>query len=147
IIGTANHACHAGIPLPADLYQPSRKNSDGIEFGERTALSKLVTDIAAARAPAGKITTATPAQAAEAIAAARAGFPTWSRTAATQRADMLERAADLLERRKARFIALLQSEGGKTLDDCVSEVREAIDFCRYYAAQGLKLFGDGEAMP
>jgi RHH-type proline utilization regulon transcriptional repressor/proline dehydrogenase/delta 1-pyrroline-5-carboxylate dehydrogenase len=60
---------------------------------------------------------------------------------------MLERAADLLERRKARFIALLQSEGGKTLDDCVSEVREAIDFCRYYAAQGRKLFGDGETMP
>jgi RHH-type transcriptional regulator, proline utilization regulon repressor / proline dehydrogenase / delta 1-pyrroline-5-carboxylate dehydrogenase len=147
IIGVVNHACHADIPLPADLYQPSRKNSEGIEFGERAALGKLVADIAAARAPAGKMTMATSAQAGEAIAAARAGFPAWSRTAATERAEMLERAADLLERRKARFIALLQSEGGKTLDDCVSEVREAIDFCRYYAAQGRKLFGDGEAMP
>src|SRR5213076_1970021 len=38
-------------------------------------------------------------------------------------------------------------EGGKTLDDSVSEVREAIDFCRYYAERGRKLFGEGEAMP
>ena len=47
----------------------------------------------------------------------------------------------------AHFIALLQREGGKTLDDALSEVREAVDFCRYYAAEGRKLFGDGEAMP
>jgi RHH-type proline utilization regulon transcriptional repressor/proline dehydrogenase/delta 1-pyrroline-5-carboxylate dehydrogenase len=147
LIGVAIHALHADIPLPADLYQPSRKNSDGIEFGERAALDRLVNDIAAARTPASKVTMATPAQAEEAVAAARRGFSAWSGTTAAQRADMLERAADLLERRKARFIALLQSEGGKTLDDCVSEVREAVDFCRYYAAQGRKLFGRGEAMP
>jgi RHH-type proline utilization regulon transcriptional repressor/proline dehydrogenase/delta 1-pyrroline-5-carboxylate dehydrogenase len=60
---------------------------------------------------------------------------------------MLQKAADLLEQRRAHFIALLQSEGGKTLDDALSEVREATDFCRYYAAQGVKLFGEGEAMP
>ena len=55
--------------------------------------------------------------------------------------------ADLLERRAAHFIALLQREGGKTLDDSVSEVREAVDFCRYYAAQGRELFGEAKAMP
>ena len=71
----------------------------------------------------------------------------WSRTPAERRARILERAADLLERRRARFIALLQREGGKTLDDALSEVREAADFCRYYAAEGQKLFGAGEAMP
>ena len=60
---------------------------------------------------------------------------------------MLENAADLLEQRAAHFIALLQREGGKTLDDALSEVREAVDFCRYYAAQGRELFGDGKAMP
>ena len=59
----------------------------------------------------------------------------------------LEKAADLLEQRAAHFIALLQREGGKTLDDALSEVREAVDFCRYYAAQGRELFGDGKAMP
>ena len=48
---------------------------------------------------------------------------------------MLERAADLLEKNRGALLALLQNEGGKTLDDALSEVREAIDYCRYYAAQ------------
>ena len=147
IIGAANRACHADIALPADLYQPLRKNSRGIEFGERAALGKLVADISAKRPPAATVAPAAPAQADTAVAAAHAGFSGWSATSAEQRAEMLERAAELLEERKARFIALLQSEGGKTLDDSVSEVREAIDFCRYYAAQGRKLFGAGEVMP
>ena len=82
-----------------------------------------------------------------AVAAAREGFRSWSRTAAETRAKILERAADLLEQRSAHFIALLQREGGKTLDDALSEVREAADFCRYYATQGRTLFGAGEAMP
>jgi len=59
---------------------------------------------------------------------------------------ILQRAADLLEQRAARFIALLQREGGKTLDDALSEVREATDFCRYYAAQGRDLFGADQTM-
>ncbi len=147
IIGAANRACHPDIPLPADLYQPSRMNSRGIEFGEHAALGRLVADIAARQPTANKTIMAMAAQAETAIAEARAGFRDWSRTAAAQRAETLERAADLLEQRKAHFIALLQREGGKTLDDCVSEVREAIDFCRYYAAQGRKLFGEGEEMP
>ena len=67
--------------------------------------------------------------------------------AQTSRASALERAADLLQQRQARFIALLQSEGGKTLDDALSEVREAIDFCRYYAAEGRRLFGSDQPLP
>ena len=63
------------------------------------------------------------------------------------RAKILEKAADLLEQRAPHFIALLQREGGKTLDDALSEVREAVDFCRYYAAEGRRLFGAGETMP
>ena len=69
------------------------------------------------------------------------------RTPANARARILERTADLLEQQGPHFIALLQREGGKTLDDALSEVREAVDFCRYYAAEGRKLFGEGEAMP
>ena len=79
--------------------------------------------------------------------AARDGFKHWARTPAETRAAALEKAADLLERRAAHFIALLQREGGKTLDDAISELREAVDFCRYYAAQGRELFGEGKAMP
>jgi RHH-type proline utilization regulon transcriptional repressor/proline dehydrogenase/delta 1-pyrroline-5-carboxylate dehydrogenase len=51
---------------------------------------------------------------------------------------VLARAGDLIEQHRGRLIALLQSEGGKTIDDCVSEVREAADFCRYYAAQARR---------
>src|SRR5204863_4785524 len=106
------------------------------------------TDIAAEPPLANeRIAFATAAQADAAIAAARAGFAAWSHTPADQRADILEGAADRLEQRAAHFIALLQREGGKTLDDSVSELREAVDFCRYYAARGQKLFGDGEKMP
>ena len=48
---------------------------------------------------------------------------------------MLERAADLLEQDRGPLLALLQAEGGKTLDDALAEMREAVDCCRYYAAQ------------
>jgi RHH-type proline utilization regulon transcriptional repressor/proline dehydrogenase/delta 1-pyrroline-5-carboxylate dehydrogenase len=148
IIGTADNARHPNIPLPRDLYRPQRRNSNGIEFGERAALSALVSAIAAESTPAaGSIIDATPAQANAAIAAAREGFKNWSRTPAKRRAEILQRASDLLEQRRARFIALLQREGGKTLDDALSEVREATDFCRYYAAEGSKLFSEDDTMP
>jgi RHH-type transcriptional regulator, proline utilization regulon repressor / proline dehydrogenase / delta 1-pyrroline-5-carboxylate dehydrogenase len=148
IIGAAENARHKNIPLPRDLFSPQRRNSGGIEFGARAALNRLVAAIAAENlpAPAG-IVQATPADAHAAITAARAGFKHWSRTPAQTRAEALDKAADLLEQRAAHFIALLQREGGKTLDDALSELREAADFCRYYAAQGRKLFGDGEVMP
>jgi RHH-type transcriptional regulator, proline utilization regulon repressor / proline dehydrogenase / delta 1-pyrroline-5-carboxylate dehydrogenase len=147
VIGAADNARHPNIPLPHDLFSPQRDNSRGIEFGERAALGKLVSAIAAETGPAtGSVVEATPTEANAAIAAARAGFRNWSRTTADARAKILERVADQLERRSAHFIALLQREGGKTLDDALSELREAADFCRYYAAQGRKLFGEGEAM-
>jgi RHH-type proline utilization regulon transcriptional repressor/proline dehydrogenase/delta 1-pyrroline-5-carboxylate dehydrogenase len=76
------------------------------------------------------------------MVAARSGFTAWSRTPAEVRAAALERAANLLEHRMPRFIAYLQTEGGKTIDDAVSEVREAIDFCRYYASEGRTQFAD-----
>jgi RHH-type proline utilization regulon transcriptional repressor/proline dehydrogenase/delta 1-pyrroline-5-carboxylate dehydrogenase len=175
IIGTAENARHPNIPLPRDLYQPQRKNSRGIEFGDRAALDELLsavaaetTSVAAATLINGRTGAGTARQIVSpidrttqvgsvieptledvnaAIAAAREGFVSWSRTSAETRAKILERAADLLDRRSARFIALLQREGGKTLDDAVSEVREAIDFCRYYAAQGRDLFGADKTLP
>lgn len=174
IVGTAGNARHPNIPLPRDLYQPQRTNSRGFEFGERTALRQLVSAVAAAMpvtaAPlingatrtgaarqvvspidrntiVGSVIDATPEHAGEAIAAGHEGFKRWSRIPAAQRATILERAANLLEQRAPHFIALLQREGGKTLDDALSEVREAVDFGRYYAAQGRELFGAGETMP
>src|SRR5712671_380477 len=148
IVGSADKATHPNIPLPRDLYRPQRQNSRGFEFGERAALNKLLAGVAAETMTArSSITDATPAQANGTISAARDGFKSWSRRPADTRARLLEKAADLLERRAAHFIALLQREGGKTLDDALSEVREATDFCRYYAAEGRKQFGEGETMP
>jgi RHH-type transcriptional regulator, proline utilization regulon repressor / proline dehydrogenase / delta 1-pyrroline-5-carboxylate dehydrogenase len=175
IIGTPLNARHPRIPLPRDLFQPQRQNSDGIEFGERARLNDLLAAIKMEAEPVaaaplingqisagtarpvaspidptilvGSVVDSTPEQANAAVKAARAGFAHWSRTPAEARAKLLERAADLMEQRRAHFIALLQREGGKTLDDALSEIREAADFCRYYAAEGRKLFGRDETMP
>ncbi|MBU6457614.1 MAG: bifunctional proline dehydrogenase/L-glutamate gamma-semialdehyde dehydrogenase PutA [Bradyrhizobium sp.] len=147
IIGASDRARHPNIPLPRHLYRPQRINSRGIEFGERAALGQLLSAVAGDRPKAHRVTELDPQAAGRLVTAAQAGFNNWDRTPADQRAAMLEQAADLLEQRRAHFIALLQSEGGKTLDDALSEVREAADFCRYYAALGRKLFADGETMP
>jgi RHH-type proline utilization regulon transcriptional repressor/proline dehydrogenase/delta 1-pyrroline-5-carboxylate dehydrogenase len=175
IIASPDHARHPSIPLPCDLYRPQRANSHGIEFGERAALGKLVSAIEAetslvTAAPlingkptagaarkiispndlttlVGTVIDATPGCVNAAMTAAREGFKGWSRTPAERRAEILEKAADLLEHRAAHFIALLQREGGKTIDDALSEVREAVDFCRYYAAEGRQLFDRDKTMP
>ncbi|OAE98046.1 bifunctional proline dehydrogenase/L-glutamate gamma-semialdehyde dehydrogenase [Bradyrhizobium centrolobii] len=146
-IARPQQASHPKIPLPCDLFAPDRRNSRGIEFGERTALDRLLADIRNETLDLKPVADATPDQADAAVAAVRAGFAAWSRTPAAARAASLEQAAHLLESRGAHFIALLQREGGKTLDDALSELREAADFCRYYAAQGRRLFGSETAMP
>lgn len=147
LIVRPDHAHHAKIPLPGDLFAPERRNSRGVEFGERAALDRLLVDVKARTTDLKPVTDATPDQANAAVTAARAGFAAWSRTPSAVRAAALEQAAHLLESRGAHFIALLQREGGKTLDDALSELREAADFCRYYAAQGRKLFGADAVMP
>jgi RHH-type proline utilization regulon transcriptional repressor/proline dehydrogenase/delta 1-pyrroline-5-carboxylate dehydrogenase len=146
-IGKAENARHPNIPLPSDLYQPQRRNSRGLEFGDRDALQALLTDVAASDFRTAPFADAKAEQARAAVAAAQRGFQGWSRTPANARAKILELAADLLEHRRSDFIALLQREGGKTLDDALAEVREAIDFCRYYAAEGRSLSGSGTVMP
>ena len=67
--------------------------------------------------------------------------PAWDRLPAAERAACLDRAADLLEERRVQYLSLLVREAGKTLPDAVAELREAVDFCRYYAARGRELFG------
>jgi RHH-type proline utilization regulon transcriptional repressor/proline dehydrogenase/delta 1-pyrroline-5-carboxylate dehydrogenase len=177
IIGTPENARAPRLPLPGTLYGPSRANSRGVEFGHEASLEALLGEIEAGREPAmpsatplidgrpaagatreavspidGKtpvaaITELAPGGVPGIFAAASAGFRQWSLKPASTRAAALERAADLLEERRGRFLHLLALEGGKTLDDGMAEIREAIDFCRYYAAQGRDLFGPGERMP
>ncbi len=164
----ASHARHPKIPLPRDLYRPARLNSAGVEFGDRAALTALLAEIVRSTPNAPRATPlidgveldgrsrplVSPIDAATivgqviegdeaiviaAMAAAQAGFAAWSAAPVERRAMVLERAADLIEADRGRLIALLQSEGGKTLDDCVSEVREAADYCRYYAAEARRV--------
>jgi RHH-type proline utilization regulon transcriptional repressor/proline dehydrogenase/delta 1-pyrroline-5-carboxylate dehydrogenase len=165
-VADARHARHPRIPLPRDLYAPARKNSTGVEFGDRASLEKLVAEVSAAApheaeaaplvdgvalhgrrravispidgARLGHVTEGDAALVTSALAAAQAGIPAWAATPVERRAVMLERAADALEDNRAQLIALLQTEGGKTLDDAVAEVREAADFCRYYGAEARR---------
>ncbi len=75
----------------------------------------------------------------------RADFAAWSAMPVRNARAALDRAGDLLEARRGRLIALLQAEGGKTLDDAVAEVREAVDFCRYYAAEARRSLAAADA--
>ena len=162
----ARHARHPKIPLPRDLYGNRRKNSAGVEFGDRASLDRLLADVrgAAPRAPeaaplvdgvalpgrsravtspidgaaVGAVTEGDDAIVISAMAAAAAGFADWDATPREARAAALMRAGDLIEQRRGRLIWLLQAEGGKTLDDALAEVREAADFCRYYASELLR---------
>jgi len=95
----------------------------------------------------GKSRDATDAEIDEALRTAAAAQPAWSATAAEVRATALDRAADLLEQRSHELMRLLVEEAGKTLPDAIGELREAVDFCRYYAERGRALFGAGERMP
>jgi RHH-type proline utilization regulon transcriptional repressor/proline dehydrogenase/delta 1-pyrroline-5-carboxylate dehydrogenase len=164
-IADARDARHPKIPLPRELYGPERRNSAGVEFGDRASLENLLAEISAAvptteavplidgrvrdgtkrpvyspvdRAIVGHVEEGNDALALAAMKAADAGFVEWSSTRLEHRAAILDRSGDLLEDRRARLISLMQREGGKTLDDAVAEVREAVDFCRYYAAQARR---------
>ncbi|MCD9033738.1 bifunctional proline dehydrogenase/L-glutamate gamma-semialdehyde dehydrogenase PutA [Luteimonas sp. Y-2-2-4F] len=99
-----------------------------------------VTDPADRRRTVGRWHPADAAVVERALANAVAAQPGWDATPAASRAAILEHAADLLEARMPRFIALCTREAGKTVPDGVAEVREAVDFLRYYAGQARKLF-------
>ncbi len=166
---------HGRIPLPRALYGAARKNSAGLEFGWSHERDGLVAGIAeprgttyeaapivdgkgrpgvarAVRSPVdgatlvGTVVEATAAIAAEAIDRALAAFPAWDRTAVEARAAALDKAADAVEANRDRLMALLAAEAGKTLPDGLAEVREAADFCRYYAAEARKQFGEGRVL-
>jgi RHH-type proline utilization regulon transcriptional repressor/proline dehydrogenase/delta 1-pyrroline-5-carboxylate dehydrogenase len=154
---------HPAIPNPADLYAPERRNSAGLDLSDNGVVEALMARMrsawaASAAAPringresrgeaaevgdpadharlVGTVVQATAADVARALDAADAAQPSWNARGADERAAILERLADLLERDRAQLMALAVREAGKTLADALGEVREATDFCRYYAAQ------------
>ena len=84
----------------------------------------------------------------QAFETARSGYETWSNTHASERADVLLKLADLMEEHYAPLMALCVREAGKTIPDALAEVREAVDFCRYYAMRGRDDFApEGIKLP
>ncbi|CAG4977646.1 bifunctional proline dehydrogenase/L-glutamate gamma-semialdehyde dehydrogenase PutA [Novilysobacter luteus] len=105
-----------------------------------------VTNPADRREVVGRWLPADSATVERAVVNAVAAQPKWDATPAASRAAILEHAANLLESRMAEFIAMCTKDAGKTIPDGVGEVREAVDFLRYYACQARKLF-TVEALP
>jgi RHH-type proline utilization regulon transcriptional repressor/proline dehydrogenase/delta 1-pyrroline-5-carboxylate dehydrogenase len=159
------YAPHPRVPKPRDLL-PDRPNSRGVDLSDRQVLARLAARIADDRASApakaaGRVLTepsdrrravgaALDASATELDAAVRAAagaWRAWDATPAVERADCLARAADLLEARMDELVSFCVREAGKTLPDAVAEVREAADFCRYYAARGRSELATPATLP
>ncbi|MBB5515104.1 RHH-type proline utilization regulon transcriptional repressor/proline dehydrogenase/delta 1-pyrroline-5-carboxylate dehydrogenase [Rubricella aquisinus] len=149
---------NAKIARPAGLYAPERRNSRGWDVNEPVDLAALE----AMRAPfadhvwhfGSAQAVANPARAGDVVghydparvedvraaaAAARNAAPDWAARPAKDRGAILTRAAELYEAHGGELMAILAREAGKTIGDCVSELREAVDFLRYYALEAERL--------
>jgi RHH-type proline utilization regulon transcriptional repressor/proline dehydrogenase/delta 1-pyrroline-5-carboxylate dehydrogenase len=167
---------HPRIPLPRDLYGPERKNAAGLDLNDPTTLTALRERLAAAlrrpwsaapiiggieqtgaaepvldpsdrRRRVGEVVTAGPADVERALARAIRSAPLWDRAPAGERASLLEAAADLYEGHMIELMALIVREGGRTIPDALSEVREAVDYLRYYAARARADFTGPAPLP
>lgn len=157
------------IALPKDLFGEARVNSRGLDITDTQALTPLATavkhwwqqqqaqveqydkttqDTVAVVNPAapdevvGYLQYATPTEMLDALGRVDAGFAQWSTQPVVERAACLERIADALERHMDVLIGLCIKEAGKVTQDAIDEIREAVDFCRYYAVQALQLAKD-----
>ncbi|ESQ75654.1 bifunctional proline dehydrogenase/L-glutamate gamma-semialdehyde dehydrogenase PutA [Asticcacaulis sp. AC402] len=164
----AHPARHARLPLPRDMYG-DRLNSHGPDISVAAIRQRLTAAVAALDndpkdanaliggkphstyaahiyAPAdrtrivGEAHDADPTMIAEAFDRAAAAQPAWNALGGDGRARVLEAMADALEDRHDKLCAVLVREAGKTWGDAISEVREAADFCRYYAKLAREQF-------
>jgi RHH-type proline utilization regulon transcriptional repressor/proline dehydrogenase/delta 1-pyrroline-5-carboxylate dehydrogenase len=167
---------HSRIPAPADIFGSERTNSKGFNLADRTKTISLLSEmqtssdakhdahpIVGGKAMQGEAVPsvnpsniedvigtcqlAKPEHVDAALELSVAGQRAWDRTPAEDRAAVLDRAADLFEANTAELLALCAAEAGKTVPDAVSELREAVDFLRFYAAEARKLFAAPTEMP
>jgi RHH-type transcriptional regulator, proline utilization regulon repressor / proline dehydrogenase / delta 1-pyrroline-5-carboxylate dehydrogenase len=135
-IAAVGGARHPSIPLPIDLFG-ERRNANGIDLQDRTTLADTVQSLrgfAASRESENGFTRSRK-DAKSAVTGAASAFPSWAAASLESRCAALERLADLLEANRTELMAILVDEAKKTMPDALGEVREAVDFCRYYAAQ------------
>lgn len=124
------------IAPPAEIYQGVWKNSRGVSLGHQSDWQPLSQKIAAFSSTHWQnldVSDKSAADVSNAIKAALNAQPEWEKTGAEARATILESIADALENTLPEWIALCQHEAKKTTRDSIAEVREAADFCRYYA--------------
>jgi RHH-type proline utilization regulon transcriptional repressor/proline dehydrogenase/delta 1-pyrroline-5-carboxylate dehydrogenase len=159
------------IPLPAEIF-PGRLNSAGVDLADPLVREPLIAELAelsgrewdaapthgAGNTPreivsptdgslVGHCRDATQADVALGFERAVAIQPGWDALGGAARAELLEEAARLYEANTAEFMSLCQREAGKTLLDAVLEVREAVDFLRYYAAEARGAFTRPQRLP
>jgi len=164
------------LPLPAELYGSARHNSAGLNLADESAALAFARELQRSEPPTraasllydgaattGELRTLTSpadrsrvvgewraldaARVADVVAAAAGSYARWDSTPVESRAAMLERAADRLEAHRAEFMRLLILEGGKTVPDALAEVREAVDFLRYYAGLARRQLAHPETLP
>ena len=140
---------HPKIPKPRDILLPERRSAAGLDLSiaaERLSLLQAIPGAEKAMA-APAPPSATQTQIDRAFAEARQAQPAWDAAGGVARGKVLRAMADALERQREAFVALLAREAGRTLADGISEVREAADFCRYYAALAERDFAGPRALP
>ncbi|WP_237151940.1 trifunctional transcriptional regulator/proline dehydrogenase/L-glutamate gamma-semialdehyde dehydrogenase [Oryzibacter oryziterrae] len=166
-------APHEKIALPAALYGATRANSAGLDLSNETVLADLdaalqasaarswtaepilaVASEAAAPRPVlnpgdhgdhvGEVCEASTADVRAALTAAAAFAPDWAATPVATRAACLDRAADRLQAEMPHLLGLIMREAGKSAPNAIAEVREAVDFLRYYAEQARTTFGPSQ---
>ena len=166
----------AVIVLPRHLFGEQRLNSSGLNLADpeqlqsvqqnlhalaakhwtamplingspRSGKERLIVNPYDHRLTVGSVMFAEPAVIEEALNEASQAFTDWRLCPVTKRAEYLKRAADLLELHSLELVSLCSREGGRTIKDALAEVREAVDFCRYYAQSALDLFRDPIKLP
>ncbi|MFW6412557.1 MAG: bifunctional proline dehydrogenase/L-glutamate gamma-semialdehyde dehydrogenase PutA [Oceanicaulis sp.] len=168
---------HPFIPAPPALYGENRRNSAGIDLSQKSVRERLAEAQAEFDAGAPyrcgafidgeafaengeprvspadlSFTVATvrdsaPGEVDLAYARARAAQPSWDRRGGVERAEILRRMGEVLEQHADRLIAVMARETGKTLSDGIAEVREAVDFLRYYAVEAETKFAGPQRLP
>ena len=128
------------LPLPRALYGAQRANSSGADLAVQAMRAPLQQALATATVEPLQMLAAADAPAA--MTRLQAGFATWRTRPLAERAALLRSAANALDARLPEFCALLVKEAHKTMGDCIAEVREAVDFCRYYADQAEERLAD-----
>jgi RHH-type proline utilization regulon transcriptional repressor/proline dehydrogenase/delta 1-pyrroline-5-carboxylate dehydrogenase len=163
---------HPRIPLPLGLYGAERRNSAGRDLANEDVLRELALELGTPRhylaAPlvdgqleavgainvvnpaqsadiVGQVTEATVADVDTALQAADKAFPAWEGMGASARADIVAKVGDLFEDHMGELMALAVREAGKSLPNAIAEIREAVDFLRYYANE-IRESGDAKAL-